>query len=246
MRQEHGGLLLAIDTSTSVAVVALGDSDGRLLSEDRWTAGYRHGEELLSRIDRLLRGRGLRIHAATAIVVGTGPGAFTGLRVGLATAKGLALALGRPIVAVPSGTALLEAARESGVAGVGAMLLLPAGQSDRILVRGTSTAGAPDRAVRTARGPGEAPPAVRLAADSTLDIPPGATLVAVDLEGRAEDAAVARGRLAQAGLAIALLRLGAERLANHGPDDLATVVPEYVTLPRGVERETGEILVGRA
>jgi hypothetical protein len=53
-----------------------------------WFAGYRHGEELLARIEELLRDRGLAPVDLGGLVVGTGPGAFTGLRVGIATAKG--------------------------------------------------------------------------------------------------------------------------------------------------------------
>ena len=88
-----GGPLLVIDTATTHAVVALGAPDGALLDERSWVAGYRHGEELLARIEGLLRDRASSPAALGGIVVGTGPGAFTGLRVGIATAKGLAYAL---------------------------------------------------------------------------------------------------------------------------------------------------------
>ncbi|HYN70625.1 MAG TPA: hypothetical protein VEX41_10495, partial [Candidatus Eisenbacteria bacterium] len=60
--------------------------------------------------------------------------------------------------------------------------------------------------------------------------------VAVDLDGRAPEAALAAGRRAVEGLAGALLRLGAERLAKASTDDVARLVPEYVTLPRGVNQ----------
>src|SRR5665811_1313008 len=94
----EGALLLAIDTSTSRTVLALGRSDGTLLAADTWEAGHRHGEELLPRLDGFLEGRGLdrtALARLSGIVVGTGPGAFTGLRVGIATAKALAVAFGR-------------------------------------------------------------------------------------------------------------------------------------------------------
>ena len=67
------------------------------------------------------------------------------------------------------------------------------------------------------------------------------TLVAVDLDGRAEPSAVALGEIARAGLGAALIRLGAARLAEGDPDDLAGLVPEYVTLPRGITGESGEV-----
>jgi tRNA threonylcarbamoyl adenosine modification protein YeaZ len=228
------GLLLAIDTATSLAVVAVGDRAGRLLAEDRWIAGFRHGEELLARLDALLVAERSTAVSIAALVVGTGPGGFTGLRVGVATVKGLALALGRPVVGIPTGLALLDASRED-AGPAPAVLLMPAGPSDRILVRRTASEGRP-AAVRL--GPGESP-------DEGSGELTG-SLVAVDLDGRADEAACERGRRAQAGLGRALLRLGADRLTRHGPDDLAALVPEYVTLPRGIARETGRVVVGPA
>ena len=213
------GAILAIDTATARAVVALGDAEGRLLAESTWQAGYRHGEELLARIDALLRSEGIALEWVRAIVVGTGPGAFTGLRVGLATAKALAHALDRPMAAVSTARALLESAASSGAAGPLA-LLLPAGPSDRVIV---DAAGA-----RLVPGGRDA------------DVPPGTTLVAVDLDGRAPPEAIALGATATAGLASRLIALGARRLADGG-DDLAAVVPEYVTLPRGVREEGGDV-----
>jgi hypothetical protein len=69
----------------------------------------------------------------------------------------------------------------------------------------------------------------------------GEVLLAVDLEGRAGDEALERGLAAREGLAAALLRLGAERLAQRGGDDLEALVPDYVTLPRGVTATSGEV-----
>jgi tRNA threonylcarbamoyl adenosine modification protein YeaZ len=210
-----GGTILAIDTATSRVVVARGRPDGTLEDQASWDAGYRHGEALLPAIERLLGPVGGRA-ALSRVVVGTGPGAFTGLRVGIATAKGIAHGLGCPIAGVPTGVALLAAA------GGNAALLLPAGPSDRVLVR----AGEAARLL-----PGGTEP----------DMRPGETLIAVDLDGRAPTDALERGSAARDGLAAALLRLGAERLAATGGDDLESLVPDYVTLPRGVKAMTGEV-----
>ena len=70
-------------------------------------------------------------------------------------------------------------------------------------------------------------------------------LVAVDLHGRASSAATARGMAARRGQGAALLALGAARLAERDVDDLARLVPEYVTLPRGVAAERGEVAWSR-
>lgn len=209
-----GGAILLIDTATTQAVIALGSADGSLIEQRRWTAGYRHGEELLAQVDALLADRALPPGELGAIAVGTGPGAFTGLRVGIATAKGLAHALGLPIVGLTTGAALLAAA--GGTAGRGQLVLIqPAGPNDRVLVR-------------------DGEPARILPGGAHLPLDADERLVAVDLAGRAPDDAVARGEAAVEGLAGAMLATAARRLAAGDVDDLATLVPEYVTLPRGV------------
>ncbi len=219
-------LVLAIETATSRALVALGTLAGELRAVDEWDAGHRHAEELLVRIAALLAGAGLgrpRPGALAGIVAGTGPGGFTGLRVGLATAHGIARAAAAPLVGIPTGVALDAAARTAGAVppGVGIALALPAGPAALYLVR--------DGRATLARS------------DELVDDPAsGLALVAVDLAGRAPEEATARGAAARAGLAAALLRLGAARL-RAGVDDGGAVAPEYVTMPRGVAVGAGEV-----
>lgn len=218
--------ILAIETATTRALVALGTLDGALLVADEWEAGHRHAEELLVRIGALLARAGIvrpGPGVLTGIVAGTGPGGFTGLRVGLATAHGIARAAGAPLVGIPTGVALAAAARAGGAVppGAEAALLLPAGPSGRYLVRDGRAALAPPD-------------------EPTGNPAPGAVLVAVDLAGRAPEDAVRRGAVARAGLAAALVTLGAARL-RAGADDGAGLAPEYVTMPRGVTAAVGEV-----
>jgi tRNA threonylcarbamoyl adenosine modification protein YeaZ len=216
--------LLAIDTATNTIVVAAGSADGRVLASDAFEGRYRHSQELLPAIARLMAGAGLRLADLGGIVVGTGPGAFTGLRVGLATAKTLAHELGRPVVGIPTSDALLAGAEP------GAVLWLPSGPRDRVrmvagqlpmIVRGDETArpegGTPGPAASPPRPPGGA---------SNLD-------VAVDLEGRASAGALERGRRAVERLPGSLLELGAARLAAGEADDPVRLVPGYASPPRG-------------
>ena len=219
-----GARLLAIDTATSVAVVALGSAAGTLEAADGWPAGYRHGEDLLPRVRALLADRSTSLEDLAGVIVGTGPGAFTGLRVGIATAKGIAHALALPIAGVPSGEALIDAAARAVVGEP--VLLLPAGPNDTVIVR---SGASPERI------PGGSLPALA----------EGESLVALDLDGRAPAEALARGARAREGFAAALLRIGAERLADGRGDDLARLVPEYVTLPRGVAATSGEVAWSR-
>lgn len=224
------GPILAIDTATESAVIALGRADGTLSAATAWEARHRHGEELLARIDELLEAASVGRTALGGVVVGTGPGAFTGLRVGLATAKAIAHGLAVPIAGVTTGEVLLEAARRVG-AGDPLALLLPAGPADAVLV-----VSAADGSVGTpVRLPGGVLPA----------LPADVTMLALDLDGRAEPAATELGGRARMRMAEVLLALGARRLATGG-DDLAVLVPEYVTLPRGVEREAGGVMLARA
>lgn len=213
--------ILAIDTATTQVVIATGSPDGTTDGISAWVAGYRHGETLLPSIGRFLGEQDIRRSRLAGIVVGTGPGAFTGLRVGIATAKGLAHGLGIPLVGVSTAEALLEA-----VADPRAILLLPAGPSDRILVR---------RGAAPVLLPGGTEPEVRA----------GETLVAIDLDGRAPADALARGEAARAGLGAALLRIGAGRLREADAASLATLVPEYVTLPRGARTAEGTVAWSR-
>jgi len=88
-------IALGIDTSTAAGSVAL-VRDRRLLGEINLATPEHHQERLLRSIDSLLDLAGLDISEVGALSVALGPGTFTGLRVGIATAKGLAVAAGIP------------------------------------------------------------------------------------------------------------------------------------------------------
>ncbi|MGE9692672.1 MULTISPECIES: tRNA (adenosine(37)-N6)-threonylcarbamoyltransferase complex dimerization subunit type 1 TsaB [unclassified Streptomyces] len=89
-------LLLALDTATPAVTAALHDGE-RVLASDSRVDARRHGELLLPAVDRVLAAAGVTLRDVTAVVVGTGPGPYTGLRVGLATADTFGLALGIPV-----------------------------------------------------------------------------------------------------------------------------------------------------
>lgn len=89
-------MLLAFDTATTRVTVALHDGD-RVVASYATDQALRHGELLAPGIDQVLREAGVSPQAITAVAVGVGPGPFTGLRVGLVTARTMALALGVPV-----------------------------------------------------------------------------------------------------------------------------------------------------
>jgi tRNA threonylcarbamoyladenosine biosynthesis protein TsaB len=94
-------MLLALDTSTRTAGLALYD-DEQVLSEIIWTSNDFHTVELAPAIVEAIRKSGKKIDKVEAVAVAIGPGSFTGLRIGLALAKGIALARQLPIVGIPS------------------------------------------------------------------------------------------------------------------------------------------------
>ena len=77
------------------------------------------------------------------------------------------------------------------------------------------------------------------------DLEAGTLLLAVDLAGRAPEQSIRLGERAVDGLGAALLRMGAARLAAGARDDVGQLVPEYVTLPRGISRLSGEVAWSR-
>lgn len=97
--------ILALDSSGIVASVAVVE-DETLLAE--YTVNYKktHSQTLLPMLDEIVKMTELDLETVDAIAVAAGPGSFTGLRIGSATAKGLGLALKKPLVAVPTVDAL--------------------------------------------------------------------------------------------------------------------------------------------
>ncbi|MFG3495372.1 tRNA (adenosine(37)-N6)-threonylcarbamoyltransferase complex dimerization subunit type 1 TsaB [Streptomyces sp. NPDC047928] len=89
-------LLLAMDTATPAVTVALHDGESVVAAYAQVDA-RRHGELLLPAVHRVLREAGRKLDAVTDIVVGVGPGPYTGLRVGLVTAATFGSALGVPV-----------------------------------------------------------------------------------------------------------------------------------------------------
>lgn len=94
-------MLLALDTSTRVLGIALYDGV-RVLSEKVWASGDHHTVELAPAVDEALVQAGIGVKDLLALAVATGPGSFTGLRIGMALAKGIALTRHLPLIGVPT------------------------------------------------------------------------------------------------------------------------------------------------
>jgi tRNA threonylcarbamoyladenosine biosynthesis protein TsaB len=212
-------VILALETSTRDASVAIFDPRAGAARAEVKMHVTTHSERLLQMIDQALTEAGIALDGVSAIACGGGPGSFTGLRIGLATAKGLCYALAKPLLVVSS----LQALAARAPAGAAAVPCLDAYQGE--VYAGFYRGGdppieqAPERAIAPAdlvqriaelfpQGPihllGDGPtrwPALRLP-DAILD------------GGAPEATAVAR--------------LAAHRLARGEHDELATAAPRYL------------------
>ena len=96
--------ILALDSSGLVASVAIVEGDeagGNTIAE--YTINYKktHSQTLLPMLDEVVKMTGVNLDSIDAVAAAGGPGSFTGLRIGAATAKGLGLALNKPLLHVP-------------------------------------------------------------------------------------------------------------------------------------------------
>jgi tRNA threonylcarbamoyladenosine biosynthesis protein TsaB len=201
---ESRSWLAALDTSSDRAGVAL--FDGATVSAIAWNARRNHTVTTLGQIDHLLGLTGIDLNALVAVAVATGPGSFSALRVGLSTAKGLAFALGIPLVGIPTTDAI--AAQLAWL--------------DRPIVA-VMTAGR-GRVVWSRYERGEAKDSPRNTTVEELRAQHGDALVAgeTDLLGDIETVTLpAGGRVEQ------IARIGWRRIAGGERDDAALLEPIY-------------------
>lgn len=220
MTATPGGLVLALDTATRTSIVVVGGPEPTaLLASSRRVVGHHHGSRLLEQLDEALASAGAGLGDVGTVAVGTGPGSFTGLRVGLATAKTLAHVRRLRLIGIASTDALRRAALAAG-APAGVAIVLPAGARDHYLARADAAA--------QLIPPGGLVDALGDAPAASID----------DDRWGAEAAAL--GEAALAGLPAAVLALACERLAADAADDTALLVPGYVALPRGIDAHAQE------
>jgi tRNA threonylcarbamoyl adenosine modification protein YeaZ len=198
-------MILAIESASTDPSIAIASPDGSALQADGWSATPRQAHELLPRLMAALAEAGATPRQVSAVAVGIGPGSFTGLRVGMSVAKGLAFAIGCPIVGVPSLEAWLEAEPDALAA------VARAGANDAyLLVRGEREPRIVDRG----------------------SLPHDAALVAPAELAEAFGLVRATGplRAASAVAAAAARRLG----SDPAGDDLERLEPRYLRAPRGL------------
>src|SRR5690349_10634167 len=98
-------LILAIDTALDACAAAVLDTAAGIVAQESQAMKRGHAEALMPLVARVMKSSGIAFTALDRIAATTGPGSFTGLRVGLSAARGIALAAGKPVVGITTLTA---------------------------------------------------------------------------------------------------------------------------------------------
>lgn len=222
-------MLLAIDTATRVISLALHDGE-RIVAESSWETANHHTVELAPAVQAMLTRAGLESRQLTAIAVALGPGSFTGLRIGLGFAKGLATSLNLPLLGIPT-LHILTAAQPSQAERL--MAVLQAGRG-RVCAQafhwedgGWTADGDPIIQSWDAllESQAEAGP---LVISGEIDAGGAKTLAEAQQAGQPVTIAPAADRLRRAGF---LADLAWARLRRDDVDDPLTLVPIYLHQP---------------
>jgi tRNA threonylcarbamoyladenosine biosynthesis protein TsaB len=213
-------MILALDTSTPVAGVALLDEKSGQVRAVRRARVTTHSEMLLAMARDALAEAGAHPGDLSAIACASGPGSFTGLRIGMATAKGLCFGLGRPLILIPT----LQALAARAPSGTLAFACIDAFKGE--VYAALYHAGSPPILV----GEEQAAPPIRVAAQILAHLAEAPVHVIGDGSARWPELKVA-GAISDdvappdpADIA----RLAALRLATGDIDDLADAVPRYI------------------
>lgn len=215
-------LVMGIETSTMQGGVAL-VSDQGLLSEYTLNVKATHTERLLPLVDRALRDAAIMLSQVEGLAAGIGPGSFTGLRIGLSTAKGLSAAAGTPLVGVPTLEAMawtlpfcahpvcpILDARKGEI-----YCALFRHDGDRLIRLMEDTALSPDDLVSRIEGP-------------TVFLGDGLATYGGLLKMRLKDQALIPPFSRRGGSAAAVADLGRRRLLQGHRDEIADLAPRYL------------------
>jgi len=236
-------IVLGLDTTGDTGSVAVWRTRTGLIAARSFEGARAHSVRLPGELLACLHDAGFRLGDIHALGVATGPGSLTGLRVGIATAQGLALALGRPLVAVTALEALAAHALSASAAGswsvIGAWISARRGEVFTALYRRTTGAAAErdtlDEAAAAIEPPAVAEPTVVAERWAALAAGPAALLVATDTP---EGAALVPPVLAAAArvvvappLAGFVAELAAVRLERGASGSPGAVRPLYLRRP---------------
>src|SRR5574337_507360 len=215
-------LVMGMETSTMQGGVALVSGQG-VICEYTLNVKATYSEPLLPLIDRALQDAGLTSNHVEGLAVAVGPGSFTGLRIGLSTAKGLAVAWDQPVVGVSTLEAMawtlpccayqvcpILDARKGEVYSA-----LFRYERDRLVRLTDDTAVAPDRLLSNIHEP-------------TIFLGDGASVYEDLIQSRLKELALFPPLVGRGGRAVAVAEIGRRRLLCGHRDDLAAMTPHYL------------------
>ena len=207
--------LLAFDTSTEATTVAVARA-GRCAAEWRGEGGARASTQLIPAVLRLLQQAGLDLRSLDAVVFGSGPGSFTGLRTACSVAQGLAIGAGVPVLPVETLMAVAEQARlRTGATSVVAVLDARMGEVYAAHYRHAGAAW-------------ERQGGISLGAPEAVAVPPGATLAGNAFAAYGARLPAAAGQVAAEPDAAVMLALAPALLAAGQARPAEQALPLYV------------------
>jgi len=218
--------ILSIDTTVVAGSLALTEGARLVVQEQQGVAGT-HSERLIGSIDHMLALAGWRREEIQGIAVATGPGSFTGLRIGLAAAKGMALAMNIPIAGVSS----LQSLARNGAGFAGTVVALIDAKRGELFAGAWNVAA--DGSMKMCADEFVAAPAdlikrLKSIKGELLLVGDGAVVYEKELrKGLGRRAHLAQGGMAMA-QAVNLAIIAGGRLAKGKGDDLAGLAPNYV------------------
>ncbi|MDX9871319.1 MAG: tRNA (adenosine(37)-N6)-threonylcarbamoyltransferase complex dimerization subunit type 1 TsaB [Clostridia bacterium] len=220
-------LVLGIDSSTPVASAAIVSAEG-LIGEITLNIGLTHSEQLLPMIDELFRQTRTTLGEMGGIAVAGGPGSFTGLRIGMATAKGLAQGGKIPLVSVPGLQAL--AWRHAGLNGLISPVLNARRQEVYAALFRSSQGDLEQLAEDCAVSPRDWAQILNKYAGPVLFCGDGAQAFRQEWSALLGERAVFLPPALTLNNAVTVAHLGREKLAAGQADDLYTLKPSYIRM----------------
>jgi tRNA threonylcarbamoyladenosine biosynthesis protein TsaB len=216
--------VLGIDTSAAACSAALW-RDGAVVAHERAAMARGHAEALMPMIERVMRGA--TYESLDAVAVTAGPGAFTGLRIGLAAARGIALAAGIPAIGVSAFAAIAAAVPDADLRGRALAVAIDTKRGDVYL----QSFGEARRSLGLGRVAGAGEIAALLSQGPLFVAGDGAEIVAAALAEDARDVAWARDRAPPDAAAVAALGAGLLEAARRAGAPLPPPEPLYLRAP---------------
>jgi tRNA threonylcarbamoyladenosine biosynthesis protein TsaB len=221
-------IVLAFDTALAACSVGIWQGE-KIVARESALMPQGHAEALMPMIERVMAAAGVTYHALDRIAVTVGPGSFTGLRVGIATARGLAMAAQKPAIGVTTTQALATAAlAERGNGNALRILSIVDSKRDDVFAQVFTPAGEPESDI------------LNLKYEALREIFPGPLVVVGDAAARALKHLAADAQISSAPAMCAVEHIAS--IASLRDVDPLGPLPVYVRAPDVTLRPDGGIL----